>query len=254
MRLFAARGFDLVIGVGFIFSSDVDASRATTRACSFACVDYAPPPDGHAANVRGARLPRGRGLVPRRRRRRACDEDEARRLRRRHDIPLIRKFEAGYAAGVKAACSACTVHVAYAGATPDAFRDPAKGKALAIARSPPAPTSSTTRPARPVTACSRPRRTRARWAIGVDADQYDEMPGTVLTSMVKRADVAVFDAIRDVQQRRFQPGVHELGLKEGAIGYVEDGPHGAAIPADVKTEVDALGEDVKSGRIRVPRD
>ena len=54
-------------------------------------------------------------------------------------------------------------------------------------------TCSTTRPARRGTASSKRRATRARMAIGVDADQYDEMPGTVVTSMIKRGDVAVFD-------------------------------------------------------------
>ena len=75
LRLFAARGFDLVIGVGFIFSSDIDAVARAYPSTRFACVDYAPGPSGIPPQRRGARVPRGGGLVPRRRRRRAHVED-----------------------------------------------------------------------------------------------------------------------------------------------------------------------------------
>ena len=78
------------------------------------------------------------------------------------------------------------------------------------------------------------------------------MPGTVLTSMVKRGDVAVFDAIRAVARGRFEPGVHELGLRDGAVSYVRDGPHGASIPDDVKRKVNALRDEIVNGAIRAP--
>ena len=77
LRLFASRGLDLVIGVGFIFSSDVDAVARAYPNVHFACIDYAPGPAGTPQNVAGARLPRRGGLVPRRRGRRARVEDAA---------------------------------------------------------------------------------------------------------------------------------------------------------------------------------
>lgn len=252
MRLFAARGMDLVIGVGFIFSGDVDRVAGDYPAVRFACVDYAPPPGGAPPNVEGLDF----------------REEEASFLvgavagfvSKTHEVgfvggmtgPLIRKFEAGYTAGVKAACSECVVHSAYAGASPDAFRDPAKGKALAISEiSQGADVLYHAAGATGHGVLEAARESRV-WAIGVDADQYDEMPGTVLTSMVKRADVAVFEAIRAVAEGRFEPGVHELGLGGGAVSYVRDGLHGASIPEETKRKVDALGAEIVSGAIHVP--
>ena len=109
------------------------------------------------------------------------------------DIPLIHKFEAGYRAGAHYVCPTCRVLVGYAGVTGDAFKNPAKGKELALAQYAAGAdiifhAAGTTglgvfeaaRETRPV-------------AIGVDADQWDEAPGRVLTSMIKQVDVAVFD-------------------------------------------------------------
>jgi basic membrane protein A len=251
MRLFAARGMDLVIGVGFIFSGDVDRVARDYPRVRFACIDYAPPPEGPPPNVEGLDF----------------REEEASFLvgavagfvSRTHQVgfvggmtgPLIRKFEAGYAAGVEAACSQCVVHAAYAGASPDAFRDPSKGKALAISEISQGADVLYHAAGASGHGVFEAARESHVWAIGVDADQYDEMPGTVLTSMVKRGDVAVFEAIRAVVEGRFEPGIHELGLRDGAVSYVRDGAHGAAIPEDVKEKVDALRDRVVSGVLRV---
>ena len=72
MRLFAARGFDLVIGVGFIFSNDVDRVARDFPAVRFACVDYARPAVRPPTQRRGPGLPRGGGVLPGRRRRRGA--------------------------------------------------------------------------------------------------------------------------------------------------------------------------------------
>jgi basic membrane protein A len=252
MRLFAARGLDLVIGVGFIFSSDVDRVARDYPNVRFACIDYAPPPGEAPPNVEGLDF----------------REEEASFLvgavaglvSKTHQVgfvggmtgPLIRKFEAGYVAGVKAACADCVVHSAYAGASPDAFRDPSKGKALAISEISQGSDVLYHAAGASGHGVFEAARESHVWAIGVDADQYDEMPGTVLTSMVKRGDVAVFEAIRAVVEGRFVPGIHELGLRDGAVSYVRDGAHGAAIPDDVKAKVDALKDAVVSGAIHVP--
>jgi basic membrane protein A len=89
-------------------------------------------------------------------------------------------------------------------------------------------------------------------AIGVDSDQYDELPGTVVTSMVKRADVAVFEAIRAVVEGRFEPGMRVFGLAEDGVDYVHDGPHGALLPEAVKARARGLRDDVVAGRTAVP--
>ena len=252
MRLFAARGFDLVIGVGFIFSSDVDRVARDYPSVYFTCIDFAPGPDGVPPNVLGLafREEEGSFLVG----------AVAGLLSRTGHVgfvggmsgPLLRKFEVGYGAGVKAACPSCVVHAAYAGSTPDAFRDPAKGKALAIREI--AAGADVLYHASGATGHGvfEAAHDAHVWAIGVDADQHDEMPGTVVTSMIKRGDVAVFDAIRAVAEHRFEGGMRAFGLAEGAISYVNEGPHAAGVPDAVKARVDELRADVLAGRIAVP--
>lgn len=255
LRLFAARGFDLVIAVGFIFSRDVDEVARAHPGTRFACVDYAPP------FVPGVPIPPNvTGL--------AFREHEGSFLvgavaglvsKTSHvgfvggmDMPLIHKFEAGYRAGVAAVCPRCVLHVAYAGTTPEAFRDPAKGKAIAHAQI--AAGSDVLFHASGSTGLGvfRAARDAGVYAIGVDADQWDEAPGTVLTSMTKQADVSVFDAIAAAKRRDLAGGMRVLGLSEAGVDYVHEGPHGALIPAAVKSRVEALRRDVIEGRTTVP--
>lgn len=252
LRLFAAQGFDLVIGVGFIFSSDVDEVARAYPNVHFACIDYFAGPGGIPPNVAALafREEEGSFLVG----------GAAGLLTKTRHVgfvggmtgPLIRKFEAGYEAGVKTTCPSCVVHAAYAGTTPDAYRDPAKGKALTISQI--GSGADVVYHASGATGHGvfEAAREAKALAIGVDADQHDEMPGTVVTSMVKRADVAVYETIRAVHERRFVPGMKVFGLAEGGIDWVHEGPHAAGIPADVKTRVEALRADVASGKVTVP--
>src|SRR6185436_14802497 len=106
------------------------------------------------------------------------------------------------------------VHAAYAGPTPDAFRDPAKGKALANAQI--AAGSDVIYHASGSTGHGvfEAAAEAHAFAIGVDADQFDEMPGVVVTSMIKRGDVAVFDIVKDVVEGHFRGGMRVFGLAE----------------------------------------
>ncbi|MDC0740053.1 BMP family lipoprotein [Polyangium mundeleinium] len=253
MRLFGARGFDLVIGVGFIFSTDVNVVARDFPSTRFACIDYAPPMEGAMPpNVSGLRFREEEGSF-------LVGAVAGLMSKTGHvgfvggmDIPLIRKFEAGYRAGVHEVCPRCEVHAAFAGTTPEAFRDPVKGKALAnseIAAGADIVYHAAGTTGHGVFEASRDMGVKA---IGVDADQHDEMPGTVLTSMIKRGDVAVFDTIRDVAEGRFQAGLRTFGLAEGAVGYVDEGPHAAGIPEDTKQKVEALAQRVIRGEIKIP--
>lgn len=250
MRLFAARGFDLVIGVGFIFSTDMNVVARAFPQTRFACVDYAPSPtDPIPPNVAGLvfREEEGSfmvgavaGLVSKR---------KVVGFVGGMDVPLIRKFERGYAAGVRHVCPTCQVRAAYAGTTPEAFKDPAKGEALA--------TSQIASGADVIFHASgstglgvfEAARDMGVWAIGVDSDQYDEMPSAVITSMVKRVDVVVYDTIEAVVRDQFRGGLQSFGLREQGIGYVREGPHAERIPATVRDQVDSIGQRIVSGEL-----
>ena len=252
LRLFAAQHEDLVIAVGFIFTSDVDAVARAYPDVHFACVDYAGTVDAMPANVLGLsfREEEGSFLVG----------AVAGLLSHTHHvgfvggmtIPLIRKFEAGYGAGVLAACPTCAVHVAYAGSTPDAFKDPARGRSLAAFEI--AAGADVLFHASGATGHGvfEGAREAGALAIGVDSDQHDEMPGTVVTSMVKRVDVAVYGAIKEAAHGEFHPGMRVLGLRDLGIDYVHEGPHGEGIPADVRSKVEDLRGEVVRGERKIP--
>jgi basic membrane protein A len=168
------------------------------------------------------------------------------------DIPLIHKFEAGYKAGVAAACARCRVLVGYAGVTSDAFKNPAKGKELALSQA--AAGADVLFHASGSTGLGmfEAARERGLWGIGVDADQYAEAPGHVLTSMTKQVDVAVFETVRAVRDHHFAGGVKQFGLREGGVDYVFDDHNRALIPAPVRAQVEALRARIIAGEIQVP--
>ena len=95
-------------------------------------------------------------------------------------------------------------------------------------------------------------RTTGRLAIGVDADQWDEAPGHVLTSMTKQVDVAVFDVIKSVVDRKFVGGLRVFGLAEGGVDYVYDDRNRALLPPGARERVEALRREIIDGRIVAP--
>jgi basic membrane protein A len=258
LRLLAAEGAELVVGVGFIFTDDLTLLAREYPSVRFAGVDYAlqtdsagdvipPPPNLSALKFREEE---GSFLVGAH----AALAGGSKRVGfvGGMDIPLIHKFEAGYRAGVEYVCPDCEVLVSYAGVTPDAFRNPAKGKELAL--------SQYARGARVIFHASgstglgvfEAARQTGRLAIGVDADQWAEAPGHVLTSMVKGVDAAVYDAIARVRDGTFTGGVRSFGLAEGGVGYVYDEHNRALIPPAVRQRVERIRRDIVAGRIRVP--
>ena len=136
------------------------------------------------------------------------------------DIPLIRKFACGYVQGVKAAKPDAEVFQNMTGTTRRRLERSGQGRRThqgADRRR--APTSSTPPPAAPASACCRPRPTPASSAIGVDCNQNYLHPGKVLTSMLKRVDVAVYNAFKDGKDGTLKPGIQVLGLTEDGVGY-----------------------------------
>ena len=162
------------------------------------------------------------------------------------DIPLIRKFQCGYEQGVKYANPAAEVMAAMTGTTPSAWNDPARGAELAKAQF--------ARGADVVFAAAggtgvgvyQAAKDAGKLAIGVDSNQNHLQPGTMLTSMVKRVDVAVYNAFKAVK-----PGVTVLGLKEGGVDYALDQHNASLVPPAMKAKVDAAKADIIAGKIKV---
>lgn len=258
LRMLAARGFDLVVGVGFIFTDDVTLVAREYPERSFACVDYAvstdaegrpipPPPNVAALKFReeeGSFLVGAiAGLTSRSR---------AVGFIGGMDIPLIRKFEAGYRAGVRAVCPDCRLVSNYAGVTGAAFKDPGKGKELASTQYQGGVDVIFHASGSTGLGVFEAARLHDGLAIGVDADQQGEAPGHVLTSMVKRVDNAVYRVIKDVVEGKFRGGIASFGLTEDGVGFVADEDNARWLTPEVTARVEALRGDILAGRLRVP--
>lgn len=162
--------------------------------------------------------------------------------------PLIKKFEAGYRAGVKAVNPKAVVQVAYA----ESFTDVTKARSIAsnmynggvdvIFHAAGGAGKGLfdevkTRPA------------GKYFVIGVDQDQSKLAPNHTLSSMVKRVDKAVFDISKQVKDRNAKLGaVTNLGLKEDAISY----PFSKYVTPEMKQKIEEMKSKILKGEIKVP--
>lgn len=258
LRLLAAEGMDIVIGVGFIFTDDLTQLAREYPNTNFAGVDYSVAqdkdgkiiqPPGNLAALK-FREEQGSFLVGAI----AALTGKSKKVGfvGGMNFPLIHKFEMGYIAGVKSVCPDCEVLSQYAGVTPEAFRNPGKGKELALSQYQQGVNVIFHASGSTGLGVFEAARQTGKLAIGVDADQYNEAPGYVLTSMVKRVDNAVFDAIKRVKEKRFKGGIYQYGLAEDGVGYVYDKNNEKMIPADVRARVEALKQEIIAGRLSVP--
>jgi basic membrane protein A len=167
-------------------------------------------------------------------------------------IPLIKKFEAGYIAGASYVRPDVKVFVSYAGVTDNAFKNPSKGKELALTQYSKGADIIFHASGSTGLGVFEAARETDKLAIGVDSDQYAEAPGHILTSMIKDVDVAVLETIKSAMNNTFKGGVKTLGLAEGGISYVYDGNNKALIGEDIHARVEALKQKIISGEIVVP--
>jgi basic membrane protein A and related proteins len=167
------------------------------------------------------------------------------------DIPLIRKFACGYVQGVKAAKPGAEIIQNMTGTTGAAFNDPAKGAELAK--------SQLDRGADVIYHAAggtgigvlRTVADAGKLGIGVDSNQNGLHPGKVLTSMLKRVDVAVYSTLQDARGGKWTPGVSVYGLKEDGVGYAMDDNNKALVTDAMKAAVDKAANDIKAGTVKV---
>jgi basic membrane protein A len=167
------------------------------------------------------------------------------------DIPLIRKFECGYAQGAQYVNKDINVIRNMTGSTPSAWNDPAKGAELAV--------SQFDRGSDVVYAAAggtgvgvyQAAADAGKYAIGVDSNQNYLQPGTMLTSMVKRVDVAAYNSLKSMQDGTWQAGFQALGLAEGGVDWALDEHNEALITAEMKSAVEAAKKAIIAGEITV---
>lgn len=252
LRQLASKGKNLVVAIGFIFSEDVNRVAKDFPNTKFACVDYVPPTDGVVpANVVGLKFNEEEGSF--------LVGVIAGLVTKTNKIgfvggmksPLIAKFEKGFKDGVLYSNPKCTVFSNYAGVKPEAFKDPSKGKELALSMYGKGADIIYHASGATGSGVFEAAREQKKLAIGVDSDQYNEAPGFVLTSMVKRVDVSVFETIKAVKSGTFTSGIKTFDLANSGVDYVYDDNNKALIPSTVKDKVEEVRQGIISGKISV---
>ena len=167
------------------------------------------------------------------------------------DIPLIRNFAVGFTQGAKYAAEDTHVNVQMIGSTSSAWSNPSKAHEIAL--------SQYRENADVIFAAAggsslgvlRAANETGKLAIGVDSNQNGLFPGHVLTSLVKRIDVAVYDTLKNTYDSSWSPGIKYLGIKEGALDYAVDQNNRDLISEELIEEVATAKDRIISGAIVV---
>lgn len=167
------------------------------------------------------------------------------------DIPLIRRFQCGYQQGIKYANPNAELIANMTGTTPSAWNDPGRGAELAKGQFDRGVDVVYAAAGSTGIGVLQAAKDRGKYAIGVDSNQNYLHPGTMLTSMIKRVDLAAYQSFKAMQTNTWRAGVSVLGLKEGGVDWALDQYNEKLITPDMKTKVEAAKADIISGKIVV---
>src|SRR5215471_4308680 len=247
MRAFAERGYDLIVGVGFAQAPIMDDVAHDYPNIKFAIIDGVIDLPNVASLIfkehEGSFLV---GMI-------AARTSKTGKIGfvGGMDIPLIHKFETGYAEGARYANPKIEVYENYVGVTDAAWNNPGKGKELAktqIERGADVIFQAAGNSGLGVFDAAEDMH---KLAIGVDSNQNWVKPGFILTSMMKRVDVAVYNTVKQLVASKFEGGIHLFGLENEGIGYALDDYNRNLIPPSVLDEVERAKQDIIAGRIKV---
>jgi basic membrane protein A len=167
------------------------------------------------------------------------------------DIPLIRAFGCGYAQGARFVNPRVEIIQNMTGTTPAAWRDPTRGGELARAQFDRGVDVVYAAAGGTGLGVLQAAKDQGRLSIGVDSNQNHLHPGSVLTSMIKRVDVAVYEAFKAAKENRWQAGLRNLGLKEEGVGVAIDEHNRRLVGAEMEAAVRKANDDIVAGRIAV---
>ncbi|MCR4398999.1 MAG: BMP family ABC transporter substrate-binding protein [Firmicutes bacterium] len=257
LRLLAEDKYDLILGIGFLFTDHVAKVAGEYPNVKFGLVDGFIADLKADSNVRCLLFQEQEGsfLV-----------GAAAALKTKTNkigfvggmkIPLIEKFEAGYLAGAKYANPKVTWKSEYIGTTGDAFKDPVRGQELTNAQlnwgADVVYHASGASGIGVIEAAA----SKKKFAIGVDADQTltakPEQQPYVLTSMLKRVDVAVYDTISLLVNGKFEGGYKIFGLADDGVGYAVNDINKELIK-DIEPKLEEIKKKIIAGEIKVPFD
>lgn len=267
LRNLAMIGYDVIIGVGFLFTDAISTVSDEFPDTKFAIVDGFIP---DKPNVMSLLFPEPQGsfLVGMIAGMKAQEDGkDTVGFVGGMDIPLIRGFEAGYIAGVGYVYPECKILSAYAGDTPTAFADPVKGKELALSQYDNGAWIIYHASGLTGAGVFEAAKERKKYVIGVDSNQnymgYIEETGESfgLTSMLKQVDVSIYLAIKAAVEGTFVGGIEVFGLDRtvtigdttyAGVGYAIDKYNEDLVSAEMIVKVEEAKAKIISGEIVVP--
>ncbi len=247
LRRMARRGADVVVGVGFAFATPLEQIAQEFPDTRFTIIDAVV----EHPNVQSVVFKEHEGSYLVGMAAALASDTGKVGFVGGMDIPLIRNFAHGYEQGVKAVDPDAEVFVNMTGTTPAAWNDPTKGAELAQ--------SQFARGADVVYAAAggtglgvlQAAADSGKLSIGVDSNQNYLHPGSVLTSMVKRVDVAVYDAFKTAMDGTWEAGVKDLGLAEDGVGYALDEHNRDLITPEMEQRLEETKQEIIAGQIEV---
>jgi basic membrane protein A len=164
------------------------------------------------------------------------------------DIPLIRKFQGGYEQGAMYVNPDIEIHANMTGTTPEAWNNPTKGAELTKAQVDKGADVVYQAAGGTGIGVLQAAADAGIMGIGVDTNQNWMHPGNMLTSMLKRLDLTIFEQAQKTDAGTFEPAIVVLGLADGMVGYAaEDG----MVTDEMAAAVAAASAEIVSGNIVV---
>ncbi|WP_108396045.1 BMP family lipoprotein [Devosia submarina] len=168
------------------------------------------------------------------------------------DVPLIHRFYCGYAQGAKHVNPDATLIENYTGTTPAAWNDPVTAGELTKAAIDAGADVIFAAAGGSGLGVLQAAKDAGKYSIGVDSNQNYLQPGSVLTSMIKRVDLAVKNALTEAaDDATFKPGTTVLGLAEDGVGYSLDEHNQELITPEMQTQVEEIKNQIIAGDIEV---
>ena len=248
LRAFAEKDYDLIIGIGFAQKEPIAKIAAQFPQKHFAIVDA----QVDVPNVRSLLFEEHEGAYIVGAIAAMTSKTGKIGFVGGMDVPLIRRFEMGYEAGAKKINPDITVLANYVGVTSEAWNNPPKGKELAMAQYDAGADVIFAAAGASGFGVFDAAEERKKLAIGVDSNQDWTKPGLILTSMLKRVDLAVFNTIQEAQAGKFTGGVKRFGLADKGVDYSIDKYNEKLLPASVRQRADELKAEIIAGKIVVP--
>ena len=167
------------------------------------------------------------------------------------DIPLVRRFQCGYEQGIKYANPGAELISNMTGTTPAAWNDPGRGAELAKGQFDRGVDVVYAAAGSTGIGILQAAKDRGKFGIGVDSNQNHLHPGTMLTSMLKRVDLAAYQSFKSMQAASWRAGTQVLGLKEAGVDWALDQYNEKLITPEMKAKVEAAKADIISGKLTV---